>query len=245
MWRAWTIVALLIVTAGCQSGEVPVRGANKGVDPPLGHQVSSQRPEPSVDLPTPEPRQPQTIVVRSRQEKDERDLGAELGAALGTPSDCLRDFVAPNPTTLRITVSAIVRPTGVCIEPSAQGAGLSTAALDCIRRRIGTLALRPLEDTSVSKPASTVIEINYEPSVTIEIAGGTPEPELRNVRDPLPTPESLPLTGTPIQESLGNPPKGGEANQRDIDDPEPRYPTGPKPRPTDGYEVDDNVEVWR
>jgi hypothetical protein len=183
--------------------------------------------------------------VRSSQEKVERDLGAELGAALGTPSDCLRDFVAPNPTTLRINVSAIVRPTGVCIEPSAQGAGLSTAALDCIRRRIGTLALRPLEDTSVSKTASAVIEINYEPSVTIENAGGTPEPELRNVRDPLPTPESLPLTGTPIQESLGNPPKGGEASERDIDDPEPRYPTGPKPRPTDGYEVDDNVEVWR
>ena len=245
MCRAWTTVALVILSSGCQSGEKPVRGANRGVDPPLTHQSSANRPEPRFEIPTPEPRQPQTILVRTSQEKTERDLGAELRAALGMPIDCLRDFDAPNPTTIRINVRAIVRPTGVCIDPSAYGTGLSTAALDCIKRRIGALALRPLEDTAQSETASTVLEIKYEPPVTIETAQGTPEPELRNVRDPLPTPESLPLSGTPIQESPGNPPKGGEAKQRDIDDPEPRYPRGPKPRTTDGYEVDDNVEVWR
>jgi len=245
MRRAWTIAALVTLSSGCQSGEEPVRGAHRGVNPPLTYQAHAKRPEPRVEIPEPEPRQPQTVVVRTLQETAERDLGAELRAALGTPIDCLRDFDAPNPTTIRINVSAIVRPTGVCIDPSAYGAGVSTAALDCIKRRIGALALRPLEDSAVSETASAVIEIQYEPPVIIETAPGTPEPELKNVRDPLPTPESLPLSGTPIQESPGNPPKGGEANQRDIDDPEPRYPRGPKPRTTDGYEVDDNVEVWR
>jgi hypothetical protein len=215
------------------------------VNPPLTYQAHSKPPEPRPEIPEPDPRRPQTIVVRTLQETAERDLGAELRAALGTPIDCLRDFDAPNPTTIRINVSAIVRPTGVCIGPSAHGAGVSAAALECIERRIGALALRPLEDTTVSETASAVIEIEYEPPVIIETVQGTPEPELKNVRDPLPPPPQIPLTGTPIQESPGSPPKGGEANEREIDDPEPRHPTGPKPRPTDGYEIDDNVEIWR
>lgn len=235
---------LVVVATGCESGEEPVRGANKGIEPKLSWQRSPATPEREMEIPTPEPRQPQTIVVGTREQKAERDLGAELRAALGTPSDCLRDFRSSNPTTIRIHVGATVRPTGRCINSSAYGVGVSTSALDCIKRRVDDLALRPLEDTTISETASATIEFEYKPSVTIDIAPGPPEPNLRGVRDPLPTPPGLPLTGIPIQDSIGRPPEGGSATE-DVQNPEARDPRGPKPLPTDGYEIDDNVEVWR
>jgi len=112
-------------------------------------------PQPAHRFP-PDPPVRDVAAVEAAEEESERDLGAELRNALGTPSDCVSDFVANTATTIRVSVSGIVRPTGMIIEPAAYGSGLSSSALDCIKRRVGAVVLDPLDDT-VSSTASTVI----------------------------------------------------------------------------------------
>jgi len=184
----------------------------------------------------------QIAKVETTEEEPERDLGAELKLALGTPSDCVRDFAAASPTTIRISVGGIVRPTGMIIQPTAYGSGLSAAALGCIRQRVGTVVLKPLDDT-VSSRAATVIEIKYEPPVVIESDPGVPEPQLRNVKEPLPKRPDIPPSGKPIEGGTDRPIEGGTA--KDPTGPKGKPISGPKPRAIDGYEVDENAQEWR
>ncbi len=182
------------------------------------------------------------------QETVERDLGAELKAAVGLPIDCVRDFTSSSAAAIRISVSAIVRPTGMCIEPNAYGSGLSSAALKCVERRVGTVVLRPLEDTTQSKTASTVIEINYEPPVIVEADPSTPEPELKNVVEPMAKRPSIPLIeqggpGVRIEDPFRGWLQGGDVKHPD--GPKMKKVSGPKPRAIDGYEVDENAQEWR
>jgi hypothetical protein len=178
----------------------------------------------------------------------QRDLGNELKVAMGLPTDCVRDFTSSRDTTIRVSVSAIVRPTGMCIEPEAYGSGLSRAALDCIEERVGTVVLRPLEDKTQSKAASTVIEIDYEAPVIVEADPETSEPELENVVESMAKRPAIPLIdqggrGIPIEDPFRGWLEGGNVKQPD--GPKPRKVTGPKPRPIDGYEVDENAQEWR
>lgn len=230
---------------GCQSGEEPVRGAHEGVDRPPISPSAGEPPKPPVRTPEPpEPSEPERIVVGTTTEETvERDLGAELNAAVGTPMSCVRDYVASSPTTIRISISAIVRPTGMCIEPTAYGAGLSAAALNCIRERIGTVVLKPLDDSEKSEAASTVIEIEYRPPVIVESDPGVPEPRLRNVKEPLPKRPEVAPSGKPIQAPTSKPIEGGTA--KDPNGPQGVPVTGPKPRAIDGYDVDENAQQWR
>ena len=242
MMRAWTSCAAAVLALGCQSGAEPARGAHKGVEPT---EVYRPRPEPSgarVETPTPESSQPRSVIIGTTEEEQERDLGAELKTAVGAPSDCVRDFAASSPTTIRISVTATVRPTGMVIEPSAYGSGLSAAALRCIKERVGTVVLEPLDATE-SKTASTVIEIGYEPAVILESDPGVPEPELKNVVQPLPKRPEVAPSGTPIQAPTSKPIEGGHS--REPSGPQGVPVTGPKPRPIDGYEVDENAQEWR
>jgi hypothetical protein len=242
MMRVWTTCAAAVLVLGCPTGEEPARGAHRGVEPAGEYQPRPDRSGLRIDTPTPPPLERVTIGVETTEEEPERDLGAELKAAVGSPNDCVRDFVASSPTTIRINVTAIVRPTGMVIQPSAYGSGLSAAALNCIKVRVGTIVLKPLDDT-VSESVSTVIEINYQPDVIVESEPGVPEPQLRNVKEPLPkrpevAPSGKPImkpTSKPIQDSTGKDPNG----------PQGVPVTGPKPRAIDGYEIDENAQQWR
>ncbi len=243
MLRSAVLLWLAISVLGCQSGEEPLRGANPGTDPvhyspppprPPREPVEAPRPERAVDLPE-----------RGDTEKEpERDLDAELKAALGVPTACLRDYTAARPMKVRISVAATVRPTGMVISPSVYGAGLSNAARECIARRAETVVLPEL-DEPVSKPASTIIEFNYTPEVVVEAEPGVPEPSLRNVREPLPKrPEveasGRPVAGWPTEKWIS----GGFDGGRPIQEPKSRRVQGPKPKPIDGYEVDENAQEW-
>ena len=167
MIRAWAASAALLL--GCTSGGEPVRGARVGFEqtPVQPQPAAPEEPAWPREHETPDPPAPLPIQVEAAEEEPERDLGAELRAALGTPSDCVSDFVASKATTIRINVSGVVRPTGMIIEPAAYGSGLSSTALDCVRQRVGTVVLKPLDET-VSSTASTVVEIKYEPPVIVE-----------------------------------------------------------------------------
>lgn len=246
MIRAWTVCGAVTLALGCQSGEEPVRGVQRGLGTSAYQPPIEQSSEP-VEIPDFEPRELERIMVGTAAEETvKRDLGSELAAALGSPTDCIRDFVAGGPTTIRVSVGAIVRPTGMCIEPTAYGSGLSAAALECIRKRIGTVMLNPLDDTEQSEKVSTVVTLEYQPTVIIESDPGVPEPMLRNVREPLPKRPDIPPSGKPI---TGWPTKkwvtGGFDGGRPIQEPTSKKVKGPKPRPIDGYEVDENAQEWR
>ena len=247
MIRAWAVCAAASLLLGCQSGEQPVRGASQNVDRPPISPVPFASPQPPRDMPSP----PRAVPMPPGSEENgtvERDLGNELGVAMGLPTDCVRDFTSSRDTTIRISVSAIVRPTGMCIEPKAYGSGLSRAALDCIEERVGTVVLRPLEGSTQSKAASTVIEIDYEAPVIVEADPGTPEPELENVVESMAKRPAIPLIdqggrGIPIEDPFRGWLEGG--NVKHPDGPKLKKVTGPKPRAIDGYEVDENAQEWR
>jgi len=233
MIRAWAVCAVAMLLFGCQSREKPVRGARQSVDRPPGSASAAEPPKLSVlTREPPESSEPERIVVgTTRVETEERDMGAELNAAVGVPMSCVRDFVASRPTTIRISVSAIVRPTGMCIEPTANGAGLSAAALNCVRERIGTVVLKPLDDPEKSE------------TVVVESDPAVPEPSLKNVKAPLPKRPEVAPSGKPIQAPTSKPIEGGTA--KDPDGPRGVPISGPKPRAIDGYEVDENAQQWR
>lgn len=251
MIRAWALCMTAMLVFGCQSGEEPVRGARLSIErPPVSPLAPAPAPEPA-DNPEPDRNWPNSdpiVVGTTREETVERDLGAELNAAVGSPTNCVRDYVASSPTTIRVSVSAIVRPTGICIEPTAYGAGLSAAALKCIRDRVSTVVLKPLEDSEKSETAATVIEIEYGPPVIVESDPGVPEPHLKNVVEPLPKRPHIPLIdegghGIPIEDPFRGWLAGGDVKH--VEGPKPKKVIGPKPRPIDGYEVDENAQKWR
>lgn len=242
MIRAWAASAALLL--GCTSGGEPVRGARVGFEqtPVQPQPAAPEEPAWPREHETPDPPAPLPIQVEAAEEEPERDLGAELKAALGTPSDCVSDFVASKAMTIRINVSGVVRPTGMIIEPAAYGSGLSSTALNCVRQRVGTVVLKPLDET-VSSTASTVVEIKYEPPVIVESSPGVPEPKLKNVKQPLPKRPDIPPSGKPIQGGTDVPIHGGTAS--DPNGPQGVPIKGPKPRAIDGYEVDENAQEWR
>jgi hypothetical protein len=244
MMRAWVTCAAALLVLGCQSGEEPIRGAHRGIEPNPVETPSPKQPGPPVDTPKFERRGEKLIVIGTTEEEPERDLGAELNAKLGIPTDCVTDFTATKATTLRINVSGTVRPTGMIIQPSAYGSGLSGAALQCIENRVGLVVLKPLDDT-VSQTASTTIEIKYEPPVVVEADPGVPEPHPKNVVQPLPKRPEVAPSGKPIQEPTSKPIAGGEKTERPIEGGTAKKISGPKPRAIDGYEVDENAQEWR
>lgn len=236
---AWCLAAFMVV--GCESGEEPRRGAQPY--PPVRHETTVRQPSTAINPPRPEPRVEVPTLQTVRQKEPERNLGDELKQALGMPLDCVRDFVADRPTKIRASVSATVRPTGMVITPSVYGSGLSAAARACLEQRVSLVVLRPLDKT-VSETVATVIEIDYEPPVIVESAPATPEPVLRNVREPLPKRPEVAPSGRPIQDPTSRWISGGFDGGRPIQEPKSKKIAGPKPRPIDGYDVDENAQDW-
>lgn len=247
MSKVWVVALAMSLTCGCQSGEEPARGSDRP-PPAITYVPAASEPEERVETPSLDLRNdPQLVLERygkGDEEAPERNLSEELGVALGVPTDCVRDFKSSRPTTIRVSVSGIVRPTGMVIQPTAYGSGLSNQARQCIERRVAALSLKPLDDT-VSQAVSTVIQIEYEPPVVVESEPGVPEPVLRNVREPLPKRPEVAPSGTainrfPTERWISSGFDGG----RPIQEPSSRRVRGPKPRAIDGYEVDENAQDW-
>ena len=161
-----------------------------------------------------------------------RDLAAELSAAVGSPADCLRDYRPASARTIRVNISALVRPDGMLIEPSASGGGLSTNDLRCVEQRVGDVTLSPL-DGEASERVSTFVNIEYQPPRVEEYDVGAPPPKLENVVQPLPKKKTIPPSGKPIE--------GPAADRIDgpsgvpIEGPKGVPIEGPKPKPIEGY----------
>jgi hypothetical protein len=170
-----------------------------------------------------------------------RDLGAELRAAVGSPVDCLQDYRPSNTTSIRVDISAIVRPSGVVIEPSANGRGLSANDRGCIERRVGDVVLAPF-DSSASQPVSTYLELAFQAPDAKEVNVGARTPELKDVVEAQPKKPTIPRSGTPIETAPFDRPDGPKGVP--IEGPKGDKISGPKPKPIDGYEVEEDSEVW-
>ena len=198
--------------------------------------------EAPTDVATPEAATAE-VALPPEAEVKERDLSAELNAAIGMPRDCVEDFERATPTTIRISVTALVRPSGAILQPTASGTGLSSQARQCVARRVGAVILNPL-DGDVSQRVSTVVEIPYvPPQQPVGTKVGAPDPALRNVREPLPPRREVAPSGRPIQEPTSRPIQ--DPSSRPIQERDSRRIRGPEPRPIDGWEVDEGAKEWR
>lgn len=180
----------------------------------------------SAEAIVPEPVEPQQPAEAAR------DLATELRAAVGSPMECMRDYKPASARTIHVDISAIVRPTGMVIEPSASGGGLSANDLRCVERRIGDVTLSPLSGTG-SERVSTFVAIQYDPPQVGEYDVGVPPPKRDGVVPSLPKKEPIAPSGKPIEGPAADPIDGPSGVP--IDGPRGVPIEGPKPKPIDGY----------
>ena len=227
--------ALVLVAVGCKSREEPAEPPHVvEALPPDTAEVEAQPLAPPIRWRTSkrllQPNPPE--AVEAAPVEPARDLAAELRAAVGSPADCVRDYRPSSATLIRINISAVVRPTGMIIEPSATGRGLSMNDRRCIEQRVGDVTLSPLSGQA-SKPVSTYVDIQYEPPAVEEDDVGTPPPPREGVVQPLPKKKPIAPSGVPIEGPAADPIEGPSGVP--IEGPKGVPIEGPKPQPIDGY----------
>ncbi len=231
-------ILFVLSVLGCKGREAPMQPSNPvEALPPDSAEHAVQAVPPEV---TPEPERKAAAAETARTDAP-RDLGNELRAAVGSPADCLRDYQPSTPKTIRVNISAIVRPTGMIIEPSASGLGLSVNDRRCIEERVGDVTLTPLAGEA-SVPVSTYVEIRYQPPEIEEADVGGPAPELKDVVEPLPKKAPIAPSGVPIEGPAADPIEGPRGDP--IEGPRGIPVEGPKPKPIEGYQVDEGAERW-
>jgi hypothetical protein len=173
--------------------------------------------------------------------KTNRDLADELRAAVGSPTDCLQDYRPSAGTVIPVHITAIVRQSGLIIEPSANGPGLSENDQRCIEQRLGDVVLAPLE-TEASRRVSTSIELVSKGGAVKEDDVALQTPKLNEVVEPLPKKKTIAPSGVPIDKAPSDRPDGPKGDR--IEGPKGVPIAGPKPKPIDGYEIEENAERW-
>ena len=234
MTRLVVWCVLVLVVLGCKSRGEPAEPANVvEVLPPDTTEVAAQ---PSATDTVADVEEVAAVEPAEAAEVEPmepaRDLAAELRAAVGSPRDCLRDYRPSSAVTIRVNISAVVRPTGMIIEPSATGRGLSMNDRRCIEQRVGGVTLSPLRG-QVSEPVSTYVDIQYQPGEVEEDDVGGPPPELENVVQPLPKKKPIAPSGVPIDGPPADPIEGPSGVP--IEGPKGVPIEGPKPQPIEGH----------
>lgn len=234
-------LAVLLVM-GCKSQEKSVRGAFPA--PKATFEVTAKTNVHRI-IDTPDPgaviEAPEVVEEEPAAKEVVRDLATELQQALGSPVDCLMDFEANSPMKVQIPINATVRPTGMIIQPTVGGVGLSIKERECVAHRVTFVKLEPL-DKPFSQPVSTFVQFDYVPPVIVE-SEPVPDPKLKNVKEPLAKRPEVAPSGRPIQAPKSRPIT--DPASKDPSGPSGRPITGPKPRAIDGYEVDENAQQWR
>lgn len=237
MTRCCVFGLILLTAIGCKREEAPPsRPAATPSEPVAAPVPAEPSPEPSIGEPDSPP-----AAAESPDEVEPvdpapspgagpparlRDLASELSDAVGNPVDCMRDYRPASATTVEVRINAIVRPTGMIIEPSASGPGLSTNDRRCIEERVGAVVLEPL-DGEASQPVATSIALRYEPAAALEAYDVAPPPApAKNVVQPLPKKEPIAPSGVPIKGPAADPIEGPEGVPID----------GPKAVPIEGPE---------
>lgn len=234
MTRLVVWCVLVLVVLGCKSREEPAEPANVvEVLPPDTTEVAAQPGATDTVADVEEVAAPEAAEAAEVEPiEPARDLAAELRAAVGSPRDCVRDYRPSSAVTIRVNISAVVRPTGMIIEPSATGRGLSMNDRRCIEQRVGDVTLSPLRGQA-SEPVSTYVDIQYQPGEVEEDDVGSPPPEVENVVQPLPKKTPIAPSGVPIDGPPADPIEGPSGVP--IEGPKGVPIEGPKPQPIDGH----------
>jgi hypothetical protein len=252
MNRALLSSAVVLLVFGCKSRQSPDETKAEVGVPPV--RVDQRAPDPAIPekpvfgeepagAPTEEAEEEGAAAEQPGENlaKPPRDLAGELRAAVGSPVDCLQDYQPSTSTIVRVSISAIVRPSGLIIDPSASARGLSVNDRKCIEQRVGDVVLAAL-DAEASQPVSTYIDLSYQRPIVEEADVGGPAPKLKEVTEPLPKKETLRPSGVPIQKAPSVRPEGPQGVP--IQGREGVPVEGPKPRPIQGYEVEEDAERW-
>ncbi len=134
--------------------------------------------------------------------------------------------------TIEVDVQAVIRPSGLVIEPSATGRGLSANDQRCIEQRVGQVVLTPLP-SGLSQNVAFRIAIPYEPEAVEEYDVGGPAPKLKDVVEPLPKKAPIAPSGVPIEGPSGDRIDGPSGVP--IEGPQGVPIEGPRPVPIEGY----------
>ena len=206
--------------ATSEAGAVPAKEVEATVEKPLKEAA-----------PASSTREPAAPATAAAHRPPTRDLAAELREAVGNPEKCLTDYQPSSAMTIRVVVNAIVRPSGLIIDPSASGPGLSANDRRCIEDLVSAVVLEPLPEDG-SQPVSTVLEIRYEPATVKEYDVAPPPPAPENVIQPLPKKKPIPPSGQPIEGPAADPIEGPSGVP--IEGPQGVPIEGPKPVPIEG-----------
>ena len=169
MTRCCVFGLILLTAIGCKRDEAPpsepvsapsepeaaATAAPPGSEPTLAE--TDSQPESAEASTKADPIDPASIP-RAEPPPRPRDLAMELSNAVGSPVECMRDYRPASATTVQVRISAVVRPTGMIIEPSASGPGLSPNDRRCIEERVGAVILEPLGGEA-SQPVATSIAL--------------------------------------------------------------------------------------
>lgn len=228
MTRYVLTCGLVLIAAGCKGQQEPAEPADVIEAPPTEVVDPADLPSAADEAPeTQAPTQAEASELDAPATRA-RNLATELREAVGSPADCLKDYRPSSAMTIRVNISAVVRPTGIIIEPSATGRGLSTNDRRCFEHRVGAVTLEPLAGQS-SKPVFTYVDIQYEPPVveTYDVAPPPPQPD--DVVQPLPKKKPIAPSGVPIEGPAADPIEGPSG--KPIEGPEGVPIEGPKPVP--------------
>jgi hypothetical protein len=129
-------------------------------------QQAQPRPAfPELDQQQAEAAKPKAEAAPVEKKPEERDLNAELLAAVGSPVDCLKPRTGENaPTSLRVQLDATVVETGLVTRAYAHSSQLDAEELQCMTKRVSSLRLSAPIDQA---PRSL--------SATLELTAKTPE----------------------------------------------------------------------
>jgi hypothetical protein len=230
MTRHALLCALSLTVFGCSRSEeppAPVQAVDTAPTDPAARAARPKTVDEAVELYAAgeyDPTEPEADAPPDQR----RDLATELLEALGNPADCLKDYRPSSPTTMRIRIAAVVRPSGLIIEPQARARGLSENDRRCIEERMGAVTLKPLEG-SMSQIVATLLEIEYEPPAVESYDVAPPPPPPNDVVQALPKKRPIAPSGVPIEGPEADPIEGPSGQP--IEGPEAKPIEGPKPVP--------------
>jgi hypothetical protein len=128
--------------------------------------------KPSDPFPSPQAAEPKGSnpvaaaqeAVAAPEEEEKRDLGKELLAAVGSPTNCLRSRTGSDaPQSISIALEAVVVESGMVTRAYARSSALDAEEAECVRKRVAALSLRgPIEEAP--RTVTATLEFKQKPA---------------------------------------------------------------------------------
>jgi hypothetical protein len=159
----------LLLGCGSDASEQPaVLGRPRGVVPsriarqpePTASPEQPASPQPATE-PWPEQEPEAPAKPEKPVEPEKRDYGAELLAALGSPTDCLKPRQGPDsPPEIKVELEAYLLETGTMSRGYARSSELDPDELKCIRSKLESRSLKgPIEQAPRAVHASLSFKV--------------------------------------------------------------------------------------